>query len=394
LAFKKIISILVAVIIAISFTFLTASAQEDFTMKPFDKGYVTFIFDDGRMPFTKEVGELFKEYNMPMCCAMPGGRVQKDSELHKTLLKIQSNGGEILSHGYDHKPITSEERSKNPVKNVYGKGIYTLTDIEKELGSGWKRLTNLGFNVHGIIQVGCGGDESTADYALVESVARKYYKYSNASGISAQYKKNRTFMNWKSMNGIYDMIDKAIQNKEWIILSAHGYNEISNDAASEGTGTMREILEYIKSKNGEIEVVTWNYIYKTFGEYTGPAIPSAEAQNFLKVVDGDDVDSLAKDAYVEKPVTQSKPTEATSSVTSSQTNSVTSQTTSSTPETSQTQSTVTSSVETQAVQEDTQEDLNQTPKKKNNKGKIIAICAAAVALASVIAAVIVILKLK
>jgi len=388
---KKIMAITVALVIVFSFSFLTANAQEDFKMNTFDKGYVTFIFDDGRMPFTKEVGELFKEYNMPMCCAMPGGRVQKDSELHKTLLNIQSNGGEILSHGYDHKPITSEERSKNPVNNVYGKGIYTLTDIEKELGSGWKRLTNLGFNVSGIIQVGCGGDESTADYALVESVARKYYKYSNASGISAQYKKNRTFMNWKSMIGIYDMIDKAIQNKEWIILSAHGYNEISNDAASEGTGAMREILEYIKSKNGEIEVVTWNYIYNTFGEYTGPAVPSAEAQNFLKVVDGDDVASLAKNAYVETPKPESKPTSTTSS-------SVTSQNTSSTQSSSsQTQSTVTSSQESTSSFEsvDANSITAKKPEKKNNKGKIIAICSAAfVALVSIAAAVVIILKFK
>jgi len=198
-------------------------------------------------------------------------------------------------------------------------------------------------------------------------------------------------MNWKSMIGIYDMIDKAIQNKEWIILSAHGYNEISNDAASEGTGAMREILEYIKSKNGEIEVVTWNYIYNTFGEYTGPAVPSAEAQNFLKVVDGDDVASLAKNAYVETPKPESKPTSTTSS-------SVTSQNTSSTQSSSsQTQSTVTSSQESTSSFEsvDANSITAKKPEKKNNKGKIIAICSAAfVALVSIAAAVVIILKFK
>lgn len=390
LTFKKFFTILVVSIITFSFTSLTASAQEDFTMKTFDKGYVTFIFDDGRMPFTKEVAELFKEFGMPMCCAIPGARVQKDSELHKALLYVQNNGGEILSHGYEHRPITSEERSKNPVNNVYGKGIYTLTDIEKELGSGWKRLTNLGFNVNGIIQVGCGGDEGTADYALVETVARKYYKYSNASGLSAQYKKSRTFMNWKTMNGIRDMIDKAIENKEWIILSAHGYNEISSDAASEDTDAMREILDYIKSKNGEIEVVTWNYIYNTFGEYTGPAVPTAEAQAFLNVVDGDDVASLTKNAYVEKPITENKPTQSTTSSTeSSVTNSETTN--------SETQSNVSSSEETTGEYESVDANsIKQTKnEKKNNKGKIIAICAAAAfALVSIAAAVIVILKFK
>ncbi len=152
-------------------------------MKSFDKGYVTFIFDDGRMPFTKEVAELFQEFGMPMSCAIVANRVQKDSELHKVILSVQQNGGEILSHGYKHNAITSPELS---LKN---NGIYELADIEHELGSSWKRLTNLGLNVNGMIQVGCGGDEKTADFALVETVARKYYKYSNASGISSQYKK-------------------------------------------------------------------------------------------------------------------------------------------------------------------------------------------------------------
>ncbi len=394
--FKKVISLLVALILALPFTFLSASAAEDFSMKSFDKGYVTFIFDDGRMPFTKEVAELFEEYGMPMSCAIIANRVQKDSELHKVILSIQQNGGEILSHGYKHMPITSEEKSKNPDRNVYGAstGIYTVEGIEKELGSSWKRLTNLGLNVNGMIQVGSGGDEGSADFALVETVARKYYKYSNASGISAQYKKSRTFMNYKTMNGIKDMINKAIENNEWIILSAHGYSEITSDAAGEDTGALREILEYIKSKNGEIEVVTWNYIYNTFGEYSGPEVPSAEAKAFLTATDDDDALTLIQNAYVEKPVTQSKPTQvansSTSSVTSSQTNN-----TSSTV--SKTQSTVASTEESATEYESVDANSVKAPKKekKNNTGKIIAICVAAtLALASVIAAVLVILKFK
>lgn len=231
-------------------------------MKSFDKAYVTFVFDDGRMPFTKEIAKLFEEFNMPMCCAIPG-KISQDSELYTILLDIQKNGGEILAHGYNHLPITSEEMSKNPVKNIYGPntGIYTAEGIEKEFKTAWERLTKLGFSVNGMIEVGCGGDESSADYALVETVARKYYKYSNASGVSEQYKKNRTFMSFKTLSGIKNMIDKAIENKEWIILSAHSYKEITSDCASEDTSAMRMILDYIKKKNSEIEVVSWNHIY-------------------------------------------------------------------------------------------------------------------------------------
>ena len=388
---KRFISIFVAFLITLPLTFLSASAAEDFTMKSFDKGYITFIFDDGKMPFTKEVAELFKEYNMPMSCAIIANRVQKDSEEHKILLNIQQNGGEILSHGYNHIPITSEERSNNPVNNIYGvgKGIFNVEDIENELGSSWKRLTNLGFNINGMIQVGCGGDENTADYALVESIARKYYKYSNASGVSAQYIKSRTFMNWKTMSGIKQMINTAIENKEWIILSAHNYNEISSDAPSEDTGALREILQYIKSKNGAIEVVTWNYIYNTFGEYSGTQVPTAQALEFLNVTDNDDKETLNKNAYVEKPVEENSASQVTS------VNEISSESTVS----SETQSDVSSQVS--SVQSQPTVTTGSAPiveaeiVEKTNTGKYIAIIVAvAIALASVVAAIIVFLKFK
>ena len=35
-------------------------------MKDFDKAYITFVFDDGRMPFTKECFNLFSEYDIYM----------------------------------------------------------------------------------------------------------------------------------------------------------------------------------------------------------------------------------------------------------------------------------------------------------------------------------------
>lgn len=360
-------------------------------MKAFDKGYVTFIFDDGKMPFTKEVAELFEEFGMPMSCAIVANRVQKDSEEHKILLDIQQNGGEILSHGYNHIPITSEERSNNPVNNIYGvgKGIFNVEDIENELGSSWKRLTNLGFNINGMIQVGCGGDENTADYALVESIARKYYKYSNASGVSAQYIKSRTFMNWKTMSGIKQMINAAAENKEWIILSAHNYKEISSDAPSEDTGALREILQYIKSKNGAIEVVTWNYIYNTFGEYSGTQVPTAQALEFLNVTDNDDKETLNKNAYVEKPVEENSASQVTS------VNEISSESTI----TSETQNTITSEVS--SIQSESTLTTGTAPiveaeiVKKTNIGKYISIgIAVTIALASVIAAIIVVIKFK
>ena len=289
---KRLFAVILCLTLMFTSMFITVSAANDFKMGELDKGYITFIFDDGKMPFTKEVAELFKEFGMPMSCAIIAKNVERDGELHKVLLSVQENGGEILSHGYNHKPITSEELSKNPVKNVYGagSGIYTYADIDYELGQSWRYLTSLGFNVNGMIEVGCGGDESSADYALVESVARKYYKYSNASGVSAQYTQSRRFMNWDSLETVKKRIDNAANNNTWQILSAHGYSEITSDHAVSDTSTLREILQYIKDKKGAVEVVTWNDMYTKFGEYTGPQVPSKEAL--------DSLDGRIRDYYV------------------------------------------------------------------------------------------------
>jgi len=51
---KAIISLLLILVLAFSTVSFSASAENkpEFTWKKFDKPYVTFIFDDGRMPFT------------------------------------------------------------------------------------------------------------------------------------------------------------------------------------------------------------------------------------------------------------------------------------------------------------------------------------------------------
>ena len=66
---------------------------------------------------------------------------------------------------------------------------------------------------------------------------------------------------WNTLDSVKSIIDKAIQEKEWIVFSAHSFDEISKE-------DMIEVLEYIKSKSeADIDVVTWNFIYENFGEF-------------------------------------------------------------------------------------------------------------------------------
>lgn len=256
----KIFSLIMVVMMLLGLTTVIPSqaAANDFSMKPLDKGYVTFIFDDARMPFTQQCFEYFEGYGMPMTCALVAKNIQNDQTAIDLFKRIEKAGGEIYSHTYDHVAITKDNS--------------TLENIEKQLGDSYRILTGLGFNISGIIETGNGGYEKTANYELIETVSRKYYKYSNAYGVSAQYKfMSRTSLSGLSLNGAKALVDDAIDNKKWVKLWAHDFTEFSDS-------NMDELLKYIASKGkNNVEVVTSRYIYDTFGKYTGPQVPTAEA---------------------------------------------------------------------------------------------------------------------
>lgn len=277
---KILTSIMTIIIMSSVFAFPSqAAGQKDFSLKAFDKAYITFLFDDGRMPFTEECFKLLQSYKMPMCCAVVADDVMNDETAINLFTKIQNAGGEILSHTYSHSAIDKQSS--------------TVEFVEKQLGDSYRVLTGLGFNINGIIEAGNGGGEKTANYELIETVSRKYYKYSNAYGVSAQYNLDRNWLSGKSLEKVKSMVDDAIKNKEWLTLWAHDFKEFSKS-------DMDKLLSYIESKSEDnVEVVTWNYIYNTFGNYTGPQVPTAEAVKSVCTTQGHDL----RNGTVVKPAT-------------------------------------------------------------------------------------------
>ncbi len=290
---KKLFMLFLSVLLIFAtMTPATVSAAEDFYLKEFDKAYVTFVFDDcyetlsGKYSgnFFKEALALFKQYNFPMCMAATGENVKVESK-RKLLKELETAGGEVLSHTYDHTTITSANS--------------TVDVFEKQLGDSYALISAYGFKVNGIIASGNNGGENTANFELMEPITRKYYKYSNLYGVSSQYDykkldgegiQRRWITNAESTKKI---IDQVIEKKEWIVLSAHHFGEIPKSE-------LEAILEYLfqKSMIDKVEVVTWNYIYENFGVYSGPQVPTAEAsakvEQFKKtIVDTDDEDSSA-----------------------------------------------------------------------------------------------------
>lgn len=265
---KRLGIFIVSLILLFQSFLLTASAKEDFTMKEFDKAYVTFIFDDNRMPFTEECFELFKKYDIPMSCAVIAQTVKNNTDTIKLLKEIEEFGGEIFSHTYSHYVFTDANTTGTDED---------LGELDYEFGESFRLLRSYGFDVNGIICSGNGGGEMNADYNFIEGVTRKYYKYSDLYGVSPQYQNKRKDMT--TARRTIREIETAQKNKDWIVLFAHDFNDISKD-------DLEEVLKYV-SENDGVEAVTWKYIYDNFGQYTGDAVPTEEALEGIEEVEFD-----------------------------------------------------------------------------------------------------------
>lgn len=311
---KKLLLCLLIVTLAFSSFGISASAETDFKMKSFDKAYITFVFDDGNMPFTEDCFKLFKSFNMPMCCAVVANRVENNPQVISVLKEIEKSGGEILSHTYTH--------------NAFNKNS-TEADFIYEFKNSYIHLSALGFNINGVIETGSGGAEKEANYEAMEAVTREYYKYSDYYGVSPQYQNPRTWFVWNTVSSIKSMIDTAIIRKRWIVLAAHNFNEISKN-------DLTEILSYIQSKpEDKIDVVNWNYIYENFGEYTGPAVPTADAlkavENYKNQLEGNNSSDQNNQSQQSSQVSSTEKYPSSSKEESSSTPSNPKPTTSSTP---------------------------------------------------------------
>lgn len=266
---KKLGIFIFSLVLLLQSSMVDVSASGDFTMKKFDKAYVTIIFDDNRMPFTEECFELFKKYDIPLSCAVIAQNTNKNPELVKLLKEIEAEGGEILSHTYSHYVFTDADTTE---------AEEDLELLEYEFGESFRLLRSYGLDVNGIICTGNGGGEASADYNLIEGVTRKYYKYSDLYGVSPQYQNKRKAMT--TGRGSIRYIEEAQKNKDWIILFAHDFNDISKKH-------LEQVLQYI-SENDDVEAVTWKYIYDNFGVYTGKAVPTDEALESVPEILPDD----------------------------------------------------------------------------------------------------------
>lgn len=222
-----------------------------------DKCYITFVQDDSRADVDK-FADLFISKNTPLCFAAIGENLLNTaSNLKETRLdvahRVQNAGGEILAH---NGLVITEDTMKD--ENF----MYNYFVVQKQM------LTNMGFDVNGIILA--GGQGQIAGSPITAKWANSLYKYSDLlgekyqeiNGYESTYFHYRTGLsNYKNdIDKIKKDIDTAIKNKDWKVFYFHDENEITKE-------TLEEIIDYINSKEKDkVEVVTYKTMYNKFAK--------------------------------------------------------------------------------------------------------------------------------
>lgn len=219
------------------------------TWKPYDKAYVSIVFDDNR----DDLGEVYDivhgEYGFPLCAAVPTASLPRNLAL---LHKIEDEGGEILAHGHKHTVLNDS---------------VPWSTVVSEFTNSYNVLAKEGFNVHGTITCGGGGTEDTSEAyrKKIEPVLSRFFDYSNKWGVSTQYYHDREWMYGRGLSGIQSLIDTAVDNKEWLVLFAHSLKEVPPKL-------LRSVLDHLKEQQqaGKLEVITYRDLHKRFAVWETP----------------------------------------------------------------------------------------------------------------------------
>lgn len=216
----------------------------EFDWKPFDKGYVVVVIDDGRHDLCR-FSEIFNEYGVPLSCALMSSEllssIQDDGrKLIDVALEIQSNGGEILSHSTTGAVFT--EATTEEVAN-------------ERFRTSKKVLSDNGLIINGFVKPGGNGALNRLD--KFEHLARKYYRYGYNVGPSNQFKMSRYAIG-NDFSIHQNKLKNCIDKKSLLVFYGHSF-----DSEEVGESALRSIIEFVRDNEG-IEIVTTKYLYDNF----------------------------------------------------------------------------------------------------------------------------------
>lgn len=245
--------------------------------EPFDKGYITIVFDDFNDDLA-DVFSLFKSKNIPLSCAIPSIKIEQGKDV-SILHEIENNGGEILCHGYTSSPITSNS---------------TIDFIKTEFEKSKFLLEKNGLRINGYVRA--GGEGSIAFTDILDLFYKNYIYGFSVDEDKLLFSRETLIL---TIDEFKRKVDNAVKNKQWIKFFAHGFHEVSSEL-------LTQMLDYINSS--DIVPVTYSTLYSNFvignlnSERTMIKSDNISAFNYIKEIDDrtsyyEDVNLLKNSAW-------------------------------------------------------------------------------------------------
>jgi hypothetical protein len=231
-------------------------SKNPFQFAEFDKGYVSFVFDDLNADIDG-IAATFEEFGVPICiAAIPEkldnvasgitksrGSYTPNMPMRDVMRTAVDLGGEIMGH---NESVITEE-NQHDYEFMYDHVVNCKSSLEVA-----------GFKPRGFIRA--GGEGALINSAEVERWLIGNYEYSN-QGVSPKYVLERTSIN-QDIGSIKAVIDSCASGNTWVRFMCHGY-DFDGGKTFTGESDLREILTYALDKG--VGVVTYAHMFDTFG---------------------------------------------------------------------------------------------------------------------------------
>ena len=213
--------------------------RKSFTNEIFDNALCSFIVDDGNRAFDREYKPIFDKYGVKCTHAIVPAWVGTRSEFYtlNELKNLQKEGYDIVGHSYSHDVMFKPENILNTSYNA----------IDEDFKKCHEYLIKNGFNGHDTIVYPYGDFKTRVKE--IKNIARKYFDngvandeiVGNDEPLDNMFISRKFIRRGDTFDSIKLLIDTAILEKKWFILSLHLDGVCSPEL-------LDEIIAYIKSK--------------------------------------------------------------------------------------------------------------------------------------------------
>jgi peptidoglycan/xylan/chitin deacetylase (PgdA/CDA1 family) len=210
---------------------------------------VTFVLDDGNDTDYLLARKIFADQGAVACSAVTTDRINTPYHLTPPqIVALQDAGWEIMGHTVSHPNLNS----------------LAPAELEDELFRSKSLLENMGLTINNIVYPFNKNNEA------VRSVVRKYYRSGrggtnsfNAGAIDPYFLKSFTLKHDLPLMESY--IDRAYQDKSWLIIYSHEIDAKVKVKATQGFFTKGETVTL--SPSGTVARYTTTHWFPVYGSY-------------------------------------------------------------------------------------------------------------------------------